>query len=182
MKFKDIAAMCRRRKYAELFTDEESEIQFVSDGTAAFKLEGIPKVSAKMLLRMFSVDEKEKEKWFFTDSELSKDSCLAESVANERILENFTDALCFDFLGNELVPVKVSNGILLINRQYLKPFEKGEYIKFYERAHGDKKYIAVKDGFELKAVIAPFCVRKDFVERLENVYSGLLESGVNWDA
>lgn len=176
MKFKDIAAMCCRRKYVELYTDEESGERFVSDGTAVFKLEGMPIVSVDELLRLFSVDDKQKRSWFYEESAVPDFLCLADN-APEQLVENFSDFLVLNLLGNELVPVRGRRGILLLNRQYLKPFEKGDYIKFFERECMGRKYIAVKDGFELKAVILPFRVEKDFVERLEDIYSGLLESG-----
>lgn len=67
MKIKNIAAICKKNKYAviyERYGESGGVIQYVGDGAAAYPVTGLPKLDKESLLTIFDVPEKQREDWF----------------------------------------------------------------------------------------------------------------------
>ena len=172
MKLKSIAAICRKKKYAVLFNDPEHDEQYVSVGAAVYKLEGLPFLTIEMLLRIFDVTEEEATKWFFDERPLPEFLCFANDC-NERDIENIEEFPRLSWKGYDMLPLQVSNGIMAINAELLKPLEKSQYMRLFERGSKRGNYIAVKDGLELKALIMPLLPTDDLLDQLITLANGI---------
>lgn len=67
MKIKNIAAICKKNKYAviyERYTEGGGVVQYIGDGAAAYPVTGLPALDKESLLTIFDVPEKQREDWF----------------------------------------------------------------------------------------------------------------------
>ena len=67
MKIKNIAAICKKNKYAviyERYTEGGGVVQYIGDGAAAYPVTGLPELDKESLLTIFDVPEKQREDWF----------------------------------------------------------------------------------------------------------------------
>lgn len=67
MKIKNIAAICKKNKYAviyERYGESGGVIQYIGDGAAAYPVTGLPALDKESLLTIFDVPEKQREDWF----------------------------------------------------------------------------------------------------------------------
>ena len=66
MKIKNIAAICKKNKYAviyERYGESGGVIQYIGDGAAAYPVTGLPALDKESLLTIFDVPEKQREDW-----------------------------------------------------------------------------------------------------------------------
>lgn len=126
--------------------------QYVSVGSAVYKLEGLPFLTIEMLLRIFD--------------------CFANDCS-ERAIENIEEFPRLSWKGYDMLPLRVSNGIMAINAELLKPLEKGQYMRLFERGNERGNYIAVKDGLELKALIMPLLSTAALLDQLIDLTNGI---------
>lgn len=172
MKLSIIAALCKKRKYVVIFSHPDSDDQFVTDGRAIYKLEGLPFLTVDALLKIFDVSEKEKDKWFAEEREMPN-LCFDDNMPGERLIEKVEEFPEVSWFGIALRPLSVSSGVLMIKSEYLKPLGNSKYIQLFERKNEYGSYIAVKDGLYLKAIILP-----QMPKELRNLLNDLC-AGVN---
>lgn len=68
MKIKNIAAICKKNKYAviyERYGESGGVIQYIGDGAAAYPVTGLPKLDKESLLTIFDVPEKQRKSGSF---------------------------------------------------------------------------------------------------------------------
>ena len=66
MKIKNIAAICKKNKYAVIYEryTEGGVVQYIGDGAATYPVTGLPALDKESLLTIFDVPEKQREDWF----------------------------------------------------------------------------------------------------------------------
>lgn len=168
MKLKQIEAILKAEKI--IIVSETSDCQWLGNGAAFYPVYNLPKLTQNNIFTMFDIAEDKRDKFYFEERELPSFINFEDNDDTEQILDRA--AICFCANGRTLEPLKTSQGIAFINTRYLKPFADSQAgFELYERTDTlGKPYIAVKSGFMLLGVIAPYdLVNKDFVETLETI-------------
>lgn len=173
MKLKKVVSLCNQRKMFRLF-DKISEngeiVQWLSDGFAAYPLNGLPILDEETLCAVFDISEKQLKNTSVRRLEMSPALNVDDTDPAERVLQD--DDFSIIYGGAELKPLKTRKGIIFIQQKYLSPLDDVlDVVQLYERATPDgTPYIAVKAGLLIAAVIFPYSVvNEKFVNRLEEV-------------
>ena len=90
MKIKNIAAICKKNKYAviyERYGENGGVIQYIGDGAAAYPVTGLPKLDKESLLTIFDVPEKQREDWFVQVAGIPSKISFEDTDANEKPVE-----------------------------------------------------------------------------------------------
>lgn len=90
MKIKNIAAICKKNKYAVIYerhTESGGVIQYIGDGAAAYPVTGLPALDKESLLTIFDVPEKQREDWFVQVAGIPSEISFEDMDANEKPVE-----------------------------------------------------------------------------------------------
>ena len=172
MKINSIQQICKGAKRIDLYTEQTSTTQWISDGCAFYPLYNLPKLERENVFALFDIPEKKQNKIHFEQKYILPE-CLDFSDHNraENLIESGNVAIYAR--GRVLIPLKTSLGIVYINQKHLTPFKDAENgVQLYERiTPSGSVYIAVKEGFLLTGIILPYdIVTKEFVEELKTIY------------
>lgn len=172
MKIKNIAAICKKNKYAvicERYTESGGVIQYIGDGAAAYPVTGLPALNKESLLTIFDVPEKQWEDWSVQVVGIPSGINLGDTDANEKPVE--WEAISIAYSGKTLKPLQTRRGLVFIDSKYLLPLSDISYeMKFYERITSNEiPYIVVKKGSFLKAAIMPYVINKRSVDDLKRL-------------
>lgn len=130
----------------------------------------MPKLTKENIFTLFDIAEDKRDKFYFEERPLPAYLNFEDGDSSEQMLER--GSIAFIAEGRALEPLKTSQGIAFINSRYLKPFsnEPNGY-ELYERMDENGRiYIAVKAGFILLGVIAPYDLVGDkFIQTLETI-------------
>lgn len=119
---------------------------------------------------MFDIAENKRDKFFFAERELPDNLSFMDTDATEVMLERSEYAI--NLQGRNLEPLKTSQGVAFIDKRYLFPFENTDNgYELYERtAKSGDIYFAVKSGFLLLGVVAPYnLVSEHFIMKLKEL-------------
>lgn len=161
MKFSKIAAIIKKAKTAILMTDEDG-VQWLSNGAAAYKLEGMPVLDEDTVLTVLNVADDAKDKWY-TEVRQDESGLLANDTADEEEITAEDAGISLIYNGQLLTPIYTMSGMLWLNTTLLAPTEKKDmdYRKFFVRINRGGRCIAVKEGMVLTAVIMEFDTWQD---------------------
>ena len=154
MKIKNIAAICKKNKYAviyERYTEGGGVVQYIGDGAAAYPVTGLPALDKESLLTIFDVPEKQREDWFVQVAGIPSEIAYS---------------------GRTLKPLQTRRGLVFIESRYLSPVSDIlDVLELYERiTPGGTPYIVAKAGFLLQAVIMPYdVISQQFVDNLKRL-------------
>lgn len=86
MKIKNIAAICKKNKYAVIYEryTEGGVVQYIGDGAAAYPVTGLPALDKESLLTIFDVPEKQREDWFVQVAGIPSEISFEDTDANEK--------------------------------------------------------------------------------------------------
>ena len=96
MKIKNIAAICKKNKYAviyERYGESGGVIQYIGDGAAAYPVTGLPALDKESLLTIFDVPEKQREDWFVQVAGIPSEISFAVIMPYDVISQQFVDNL-----------------------------------------------------------------------------------------
>lgn len=168
MKIKQIEAILKQEK--TIIVAETSNCQWLGNGSAFYPVHGLPKLTKENIFTLFDIAEDKRDKFYFEERPLPAYLNFDDGDDSEQMLER--GSIAFIAEGRTLEPLKTSQGLAFINSRYLKPFsnEPNGY-ELYERTDENGHiYIAVKAGFILLGVIAPYDLVGDkFIQTLETV-------------
>ena len=173
MKIKNIAAICKKNKYAviyERYTESGGVIQYIGDGAAAYPVTGLPALDKESLLTIFDVPEKQREDWFVQVAGIPSEISFEDTDANEKPVER--EAISIGYSGKTLKPLQTRRGLVFIESRYLSPVSDIlDVLELYERiTPGGTPYIVAKAGFLLQAVIMPYdVISQQFVDNLKRL-------------
>lgn len=152
MKYSKIASFIKKSKRLVVHDPKDAE-QWISDGSAAYPVLGMPKMTAKELLTFLSFQENDNidvTEWSTGGMNFS------DTDQREQLIERFGPTL---LIGDEECTVFYTTiGALLVKAAYLVPayshYGDGE-LSYYLRYSGENPYIAVKKGLYMIAAITP---------------------------
>lgn len=154
MKYTKIAAFIKKAKHLSIHTRNGSE-QWISDGTAAYPVLGMPVMSEKEMLTFLNFQENDPInviEWKAENIDLS------DVVPDEQLIESFGPSL--NIGGEEYSVFYTSIGALLVREVYLVPaythYGEGELTFYLRYSKTNNPYIVVKKGFYPLAAICPF--------------------------
>lgn len=171
MKNNDIKRICMRAKRIRLYSDARSAYQWISDGYAIYPLIKLPKMDQDNILSLFDIGEKQQAGIMFeAELELPQGICFHDADEREAPIRRWDIALTQH--GRILRPFETSVGMIYINDLYLKPFDKGSEVQYYERFdESGNIYVAVKEGFFLSAIISPYdVINWELIKQLRRMY------------
>lgn len=122
MKIKNIAAICKKNKYAviyERYTEGGGVVQYIGDGAAAYPVTGLPALDKESLLTIFDVPEKQREDWFVQVAGIPSEISFEDTDANEKPVER--EAISVAYSGRTLKPLQTRRGLVFIESRYLSP-------------------------------------------------------------
>ena len=173
MKLKKVIHLCHQEKTFRLFDKigKGGEIvQWLSDGFAAYPLNGLPILDEDTLCAVFDISEKQLKNTSVRRLTMPDALNVGDTDPDERILKD--DDFSITYGGTQVKPLKTRNGIIFIQQKYLAPLEDVlDVVQLYERVTPDgQTYVAAKAGLLIAAVIFPYrLVTEKFVNRLEEI-------------
>ena len=167
MKIKNIAAICKKNKYAVIYEryTEGGVVQYIGDGAATYPVTGLPALDKESLLTIFDVPEKQREV-----AGIPSEISFEDMDANEKPVER--EAISIAYSGRTLKPLQTRRGLVFIESRYLSPVSDIlDVLELYERiTPGGTPYIVAKAGFLLQAVIMPYdVISQQFVDNLKRL-------------
>ena len=175
MQIKAIAALCKKRKVIYIATEKDGQ-QYIGDGAALYKINGLPALNADEVMTLFDLKAKEREKM-----EVIERDGVPLDISDYDPDETELDDTYFTFCCGErvLLPLSDANELLLVEHKYLKPIsDKTEYRRYFLRKdEGGNSYVVVKAGMIAQAAILPFEIKdKAFINRMYELANGLDEA------
>lgn len=173
MKLKKVVSICNKSKVFRLFdkVGESGEIeQWLGDGSAIYRLNGLPILDEDSLCAVFDISEKQLKTTLVWQSAMPGEINAGDTDPAERQIKD--DDFFIIYGGTEMQPLKTRNGIIFIQRKYLSPLEDvAEMVRLYERSTPEgQTYIVAKVGLLIAALIFPYnAVKEKFVNLLEEI-------------
>lgn len=155
-----------------IFTNPDTQQQYMSDGVAIYPLEGLPFINEQYVCAMYDISDKKAEKMFFRNiNGLPAEIDLSDSVKTESVATLM--GISVIIAGISHTAILTERGLMFIEGKYLSPLSDidSRYLQFYLRYNiNNKPIIAVKNGMVLVAMIHPIVISKEFVNSLEELY------------
>ncbi len=182
MKLKQIEKLCKEAGCVRLFDDftveyvEDEEFrsgrQWMSDGTAAFPLDGLPYLDEAAVYAIFDVDAKKQDKLVVERKDalptrVSFDDLRADDVPLEAVRFRMSIG------SHELALFRdPDGGLVVIRADYKKPFDNWRECECFKRMSADgNPFVAVMSGCILRGLIGTYIIGADMVETLGAVYN-----------
>lgn len=167
MKLKTVFQLLKAKRRIILY--ESNDGQWIGDGSAAFPLHGLPPMKQENLRSLLDVTEKQ-----FAQIDVSSQRMLfstEDNVIGEIMLTHCGAVI--HYRGYELIPLTSGTKIYYVQSGYIKPFGGIDDISYdLRKLENGSEYIAVKEGFLLRVVIAPLdAVTDELVGILGRIYS-----------
>ena len=155
MKIKKLAKLCAARKSIWVYDGER--LQYIGDGSACYTVRGLPELDEESLMVIFDVPEGKRGDYVFRRQPAPEGLNFEDGDDTE----NVVDRLPLEM--GDIVMLKTSRGLAMIDKKYLEPIADEEQVELYERTGRDgEQYIVAKSGFELLAVIGRMRVTEGF--------------------
>lgn len=166
MKLKTVLQLLKAKRRIILYESDDG--QWIGDGSAAFPLHGLPHMKQENLRSLLDVTEKQ-----FAQMDVSSERMpfsTEDNVIGETMLTHC--GMVMHYRGYELIPLTSGAKVYYVQSGYIKPFGGIDDISYdVRKLENGSEYIAVKEGFLLRAVIAPFdAVTDEFVGILNKIY------------
>ena len=175
MILKNLAAMCRKRLFIEMFHDVNN-MQWIGEGHAIYPMIGIPEVNKEQIMFLFDIPEKNRAKCMVVDLGYNIEEFydVSDGAADNEV-QIMPPAMMTG--GNLLTPIMTSQGIAFFNAEYLKPVSDCGDLSLYERyTKSGELYFVAKSGMMVEAVIRPEEVKlKELLEQMTKITT-LLEA------
>ena len=186
MKLKPIEKLCKSAGRIYLFDEtlpDEREIdeedasrtaprQWMSDGTAAYPLDGVPYLDTEAVYAIFDIDAKKQDKLVVQHKyELHERLSFADQREGDTPLEPVRFNMAIG--GDELALFRDTDGALVVIRaDYKKPFDNWKECECFKRMSADgNSFVAVMNGCILRGLIGTYRISEELVETLGAVYN-----------
>lgn len=174
MNFDKIKAICKKSKVIVLYNTEYC--QWLGDDFALYPLYEHPEYNKDTIVSVLSLDEKKRLEMIYRIGDMpSAINCSDNTHSDKPCGEFSTNLQC---MGMTVIPLMTSKGLRFIETKYITPLLNSDY-EFYERLMADGSlYIAVKVGFEVKALIQPFehIITESLIDELNKIADGACET------
>lgn len=178
MKLKTLSTLCKENnKTAYILKEHDSEgnlkNQYILTGMAIYPANDLPELDEMLLLTIFDVPGKDREKWIIKQNKLPAEIDFKPFVnENEELLKD--SLLNFNYRFKAYRVLFAEERTVFINPDYLKPTDdiKEDRELYLRRTESGRDYIVVKYGFIVQAVIlAEELISKEFMEELGRLYN-----------
>lgn len=165
VKLKKIISLCKKTNRVIIFqewkTGEEMRMlnrQFISDGRAVYRVDGLPPLNKEAVLRIFDVEETKWDDWHCSVVEELQNSGLNLEDHDPTEMENDTFFCPMIINGKTLRIFGLPDGTAIcVDEDLFSPLDDTDYRHYFvRRTAGGSTYLAVKNGMELGAIILPY--------------------------
>ena len=169
MKLKKIASICGKRKMVEIC--HVGKEQYIGNEYALYLVPPDLKLTRENTLVVFDVAEKKRDDWFINFSVPSQFD-FSDVIDGEEQAEIYPfNLVCGE---SEYCIIHGDSEIVMIDTEYLSPLaDLNEGMSFCIRTAKDgRKYVAIKEGLWLCAVITSFnqiVIKRNFVNQLADL-------------
>lgn len=174
MILKNLAAVCNAHKRIFLYSSATSDVQWAGDGKAFYPLHGVPQLNGDTIQTIFSVPEKQRNKF---DIQVQRLPGLDfQDVPDCGEIQLRPEELSIGYEDMVLYPVRTRRGLMFYNPIYLRPLnDKLGAIEMYERQTATGMiYFAAKAGTFLEAIILPEDVNEEkLLDKLRDLTDNL---------
>ncbi|NCC16565.1 MAG: hypothetical protein EOM28_09480 [Clostridia bacterium] len=156
MKFSKITTLAKRNKAAILMKDEDGQ-QWLSIGSAVYRLENMPVLDEDTVLTVMGVSDDSREKWL-ARCQNEPAHILKNDLPDDVEITAEEAEISVIYGGKLLTPIYTFDGVIWIDTELMAPTVKKEegYKRYFIRKSGKERAIAVKDGMVLSAVIMEY--------------------------
>lgn len=169
MKTTKISSLIKKRRYLAIHTSGNE--QWISDGVAAYPVQGMPVMSDSQMLKHLDLQPKDKVDVINWEADKLE---TKDAIAEETEIKEFGPSLLIG--GEEYASLYTEIGLLLVNEKYLAPVHTDTsdgVLTFWLRYNSGNPLIAVKKGLFLLALIYPLKTW-GLGDTLESTYTRLL--------
>ena len=160
-------SLCKSSKTIILYDDERSNQQWISDGIGIYLLDGLPPIDPDIALTLFDVAEDKRGK-FHTAQEMLPRDVFNDSYFGER--EIYPTMMHLEWAGENMVPFVWNDGIEFVRNEHFNPLGPVQQISFHLRDTPEGRFIAIKSGMFLVAMIrCAFVPTEDFAKVLMRI-------------
>lgn len=154
MVIKHIAKLCKKTGTVRLWDDEDRDVQWISNGQAAWPLYGMPYLDADNVLTALDIPEKDWDKITVKEMEQPESLGFDDIPDGEKALRD--PALTIIFGGRVAMPIETSEGLALIDPELLRPLKDVSQLTLHERRSTlGELYLAAKGGMLLQGILLP---------------------------
>lgn len=171
MIIKKIAKLCKRAGAVVLWYDKRHDTQWISNGSAAWPLYGMPILDTENVLTVLDIPEKDWPKITVREKALPEaydfnDDYEAGEVGNP--------AVTISYGGQLLMPLSTPAGTLLVDPELFAPLRDNNQLTVHlrhEKSGQGKPYLAVKRGLLLQGIVmllsyGPYAALPDILANL----------------
>lgn len=177
MKFKQIEKLLKREQ--DIVIVSTPSCQFLGSSMALYPIYGLPVLTQHNIFGVLDVSDIKSESYSVREIDVENKNVnlpidLSDSIADEILLDRGN--IQFAVNGRAVEPLTSSKGLILIDTDYLRPFDDTPGYELYERTARDGSiYIAAKKGFSLLGIILPFTkpINKNFAASIREIYMQL---------
>lgn len=180
MKVKKIEKICKEAGCIYLYDETVETVddentpprQWMSDGGAAYPMDGVPYLDEGCVCAIFDIDEKKRDKIVIQHREYLPDGIsFADLLTTDRPLEEVRFQMSIG--GNELALFRDEDGgLVVIKAEYKKPIDNWKECQCFKRIGKDGGvYVAVMSGCILRGLIGTYRISEELVETLGVVYN-----------
>lgn len=155
MIIKKIAKLCKRAGAVVLWYDARHDTQWISNGSAAWPLYGMPLLDTDNVLTVLDIPEKDWPKITVREMALPEaydfnDDYEAGELGNP--------VVTISYGGQLLMPMSTTSGTLLVDPELFAPLRDNNQLTVHlrrEQSGQGKHYLAVKRGLLLQGIVMP---------------------------
>lgn len=170
-----IGKLCERSHLLYIMDNPRNGEQWVSDGNAAYFVDADIRITEENAVPLFDFSKEEKKRPIIRRGAAAATNIYSsQRVEDEELLEPIGSVIYGDRI---MMGLKSADGMLFIDRKYLAPVAKSDYLEFYLRKNRNIPAIAVYSNMFCEAVISPYAgksaedVREEAAKiAYENVY------------
>ena len=152
-----IGKLCERSGFLYIMDNREKGEQWISDGRAAYFVDADIEVTEENAIPLFNFNKDEKKQPRIRRGGAGQVNIYcSERVEDEEILDVIGSV---SYGGSVMMALKSADGMLFIDRRFLQPVAKSDYLEFYLRKSGNMPHIAVYENMFCCAIIMPYAGR-----------------------
>ena len=152
-----IRKLCERSHWLYIMDNLQNGEQWVSDGNAAYFVDADIRITEENAVPLFDFSKEEKKRPIIRRGEAAATNIYSsQRVEDEELLEPIGSVIYGDRI---MMGLKSADGMLFIDRKYLAPVAKSDYLEFYLRKNRNVPAIAVYSNMFCEAVISPYAGR-----------------------
>ena len=149
-----IGKLCERSGFLYIMDNREKGEQWISNGRAAYFVDADIEVTEENAIPLFDFKKDDKKQPRIRRCDTGQVNIYSsQRMEDEEILDVIGSVI---YGGNVMMALKSADGMLFIDRRFLQPVAKSDYLEFYLRKSGNMPHIAVYENMFCCAIIMPY--------------------------